>query len=342
MRKNQGKLPLPLHAGTRREFVGSAVVAGAIALVPAAARGQERFPARNIRIIVPFPAGATTDMLARLFAQRMTESLGQSVVVENVGGAGGSLGADQVAKAAPDGYTLLFHNITFTTTTSSLQYVGRSKHDIEQDFVPISVGAYVPFWLLAHPSVPARTVAELVALAKAQPGKLNYASPGNATPHHLAMELLKLHFGIQLVHVPYKGTAGAVTDLLSGQIQLMFLPVHVALSQVRAGKLAMLASGGAQRSPVTPEVPSLADAGMRDIDADIWYALLGPADLPREVVALLNSELAAILLDPETRGALLKQGLTPRTGTPADLAKLIEADLVRWARLVREARITVD
>src|SRR4029453_2239814 len=144
MRKNQGKLPLPLHAGTRREFVGSAVAAGAMALVPAAARGLERFPAKNIRIIVPFPAGATTDMLARLFAQRMTEGLGQSVVVENVGGAGGSLGADQVAKAAPDGYTLLFHNITFTTTTSSLQFAGRLRHDIEQDFVPIAVGAYVP------------------------------------------------------------------------------------------------------------------------------------------------------------------------------------------------------
>jgi tripartite-type tricarboxylate transporter receptor subunit TctC len=156
------------------------------------------------------------------------------------------------------------------------------------------------------------------------------------------MELLKSHFGVQLVHVPYKGTAGAVTDLLGGTIQLMFLPVHVALPQVQAGKLQMLASGGAQRSPVTPDMPSLADAGLKDIDADIWYALLGPAGLPREVVALLNAELAAILRDPDTRAGLLKQGLSPQTGTPADLARLIESDLERWGRVVREARITAD
>src|SRR5262245_59574073 len=151
---------------TRRWIVGAVVLGVATALAPAAVNGQERFPSRNLRIIVPFPAGATTDMLARLFAQRMTEGLGQTVVVENVGGAGGSIGADQVAKASPDGYTLLFHNITFTTTTSSLQFVGRSKHDIEQDFVPISVGAYVPLLLLAHPSVPARNLKEFVEFAK--------------------------------------------------------------------------------------------------------------------------------------------------------------------------------
>src|SRR5262249_2596192 len=165
MRKNREKSLPPVHAGTRRTFVGAAAFVGAMALVPAAVRGQERFPARGIRIIVPFPAGATTDMLARLFAQRMSEGLGQSVVVENVGGAGGSLGADQVAKSTPDGYTLLFHNITFTTTTTSLQAAGRSRHDIEQDFVPIAVAAYVPLLLLAHPSVPARDLKEFVGYA---------------------------------------------------------------------------------------------------------------------------------------------------------------------------------
>jgi tripartite-type tricarboxylate transporter receptor subunit TctC len=207
---------------------------------------------------------------------------------------------------------------------------------------PVGLAAIGNLSLVAHPSVPARTVAELVALARAQPGKLNYASPGNATPHHLAMELLKLHFGLQIVHIPYKGTAGAVTDLLGGQVQLMFLPVHVALPQVQAGKLIMLTSGGARRSPVTPEVPSLAEAGVREIDVDIWYALLGPAGLPRDVVALLNEELAAILRDPETHAGLLKQGLVPQTGTPAELAKLIEHDLEHWDRVVREAHITAD
>jgi len=220
--------------------------------------------------------------------------------------------------------------------------VGVSPYDPVRGFTPIGIGAIGNLALAVHPSVAAKSVAEFVALAKSQPGRLNYASPGSGTPHHLAMELFKLNFGIDVTHVPYKGTAGAVTDLLGGQVQAMFLPVHVALPQVQAGKLNMLASGGAQRSPVTPEVPSLAEAGMRDIDVDIWYALLGPAGLPRDVVALLNAELAAILGDADTRAGLLRQGLAPRTGTPADLGKLIESDLERWGRVVREARITVD
>lgn len=299
---------------------------------------QAQYPNRPIKIVVPFTPGTGIDILARLWGQKLQERLKAPVVIENRPGASGNIGTEAVAKAPADGYTLL---MTATTLVQSAVLNKSVPYD-PKALTPIGMAAIGSLSLVAHPSVPARSVAELVALARAQPGKLNYASPGNATPHHLAMELLKLHFGVQLVHVPYKGTAGAVTDLLSGQIQLMFLPVHVALSQVRAGKLVMLASGGAQRSPVTPDVPSLADAGMRDIDADIWYALLGPADLPREVVTLLNAELAAILLDPETRAALLKQGLTPQTGTPAELAKLIESDLVRWARVVREARIAVD
>ena len=259
-------------------------------------------------------------------------------MIENRPGASGNIGTEAVAKAPADGYTLL---VTATTLVQSAVLFKTVPYD-PKALTPIGLAAIGNLSLVAHPSVPARTVAELVALAKAQPGKLNYASPGNATPHHLAMELLKLQFGLNLVHVPYKGTAGAVTDLLGGQIQLMFLPVHVALPLVKAGKLNMLASGGAQRSPVTPDVPSLAESGVKDIDVDIWYALLGPAGLPGDVVALLNGELVAILRDPETRAGLLKQGLSPATGTPAELAKLIEADLERWGRVVREARISAD
>jgi len=190
---------------TRRELIGAAALA--LALMPGAARSQERFPAKNIRIIVPFPAGATTDMLARLFAQRMSDGLNQAVVVENVGGAGGSLGADQVAKAAPDGYTLLFHNITFTTTTSSLQFVGRSRHDIEQDFVPIAVGAYVPLLLLAHPSVPARDLKEFVEYAKQTKEPLFYGSTGPGSIMNLMGEVLKRDTGIKIDHVPFRGAA---------------------------------------------------------------------------------------------------------------------------------------
>src|SRR5215468_121375 len=202
-------------AKTRRELISVTALAGAMALLPASVRGQERFPAKTIRIIVPFPAGATTDMLARLFAQRMTEGLGQSVVVENVGGAGGSLGADQVAKAPPDGYTLLFHNITFTTTTASLQFAGRSRHDIELDFVPISVGAYVPFWLLAHPSVPANDLKEFVAYAKQTTTPLFYGSTGPGSIMNLMGELIKRETGIRMDHVPFRGAAPLVTELLS-------------------------------------------------------------------------------------------------------------------------------
>ena len=297
-----------------------------------------QYPNRPIKLVVPFTPGTGIDILARTWGQKLQDRLKTPVVVENRPGASGNIGTEAVAKAPADGYTLLF---TATTLVQSAVLFKSVPYD-PKAMTPIGLAAIGNLSLVAHPSVPARSVAELVALAKAQPGKLNYASPGNATPHHLAMELLKLHFGLQMVHVPYKGTAGAVTDLLGGQIQLMFLPVHVALPQVQAGKLHMLASGGAQRSPVTPEVPSLAEAGIKDIDVDIWYALLGPAGLPRDVVTLLNGELVAILRDPETRAGLLKQGLNPVTGTPAELAKLIESDLERWGRVVREAKISAD
>jgi tripartite-type tricarboxylate transporter receptor subunit TctC len=314
------------------------VAALALLCVCCAGTATAQYPNRPIRLVVPFTPGTGIDILARIFAQKLQERTKNPVVVENRPGASGNIGTEAVAKAPADGYTLL---MTATTIVQSAVLNKSVPYD-PKAMTPIGLAAIGNLALVANPSVPVRSVAELVAYAKAYPGRLNYASPGNATPHHLAMELLKLHFGIQLVHVPYKGTAGAVADLLGGQIQLMFLPVHVALSQVQAGKLVMLAAGGAQRSPVTPEVPSLAEAGVRDIDVDIWYALLGPAGLPREVVALLNAELVAILGDADTRAGLLKQGLAPRTGTPAELGKLIEADLERWGRVVREARIAAD
>jgi tripartite-type tricarboxylate transporter receptor subunit TctC len=304
----------------------------------APAGAQAQYPDRPIKLVVPFTPGTGIDILARVFAQKLQERLKIPVVVENRPGASGNIGTEAVAKAPADGYTLL---MTATTLVQTAVLYKTVPYD-PKVMTPIGLAAIGNLSLVAHPSVPARNVAELVALVKGQPGKFNYASPGNATPHHLAMELFKLHFGLQMVHVPYKGTAGAVTDLLSGQIQLMFLPVHVALPQVQAGKLNMLASGGLQRSPATPDVPSLAETGVKDIDVDIWYALLGPAGLPREVVTQLNGELIAILRDPEVRAGLLKQGLNPLTGTPAELSKLIETDLERWGRVVREARISAD
>jgi len=309
------------------------------AAIVAPATAQAPYPNRTIRIVVPYTAGTGIDILARITGQKLSDRLKVAVVVDNRPGASGNIGTEAVAKAAPDGYTLLMNASTHVTNAALQASV---PYDPAKSFTPIAPMAVGNLALVVNPSVPARTVQELVALAKAQPGKLNYASPGSGTPHHLAMELFKLHFRVDITHVPYKGTAGAVTDLLGGQVQVMFLPVHVALTHVQAGKLRMLTAGGAHRSPATPDVPSLAEEGVTDIDVDIWYALLGPAGLPKEQVALLNSEMNAILGEPEVRESLLKQGLNPTPGRPEDLARMIDTDLERWTKIVKSARISTD
>jgi tripartite-type tricarboxylate transporter receptor subunit TctC len=314
-----------------------AAIAALVALVPAFA--QASYPNRPIRLIVPYTAGTGIDILARVTGQKLSERLKVAVIVDNRPGASGNIGTEAVAKSAPDGYTLLMTASTHVTNAALQPTV---PYDPAKSFAPIGPTAIGNLALVVHPSVPAKTVPELVALAKAEPGKLNYASPGSGTPHHLAMELFKLHFKVDLTHVPYKGTAGAVQDLLGGRVQVMFLPVHVALAHVQAGKLRMLAAGGAKRSPVTPDVPSLADEGVTDIDVDIWYAWLAPAGLPAEQVSLLNAEMNAILADPDVRESLLKQGLNPTPGKPEDLARMIHTDLERWTRIVRAAQIKPD
>jgi len=320
------------------------VVVLAFAAVPAliaphAALAQERYPSRPIRMIVPFTAGTGIDILARTIGQKLSERLKVPVVVDNRAGASGNIGTEAVGKAPADGYTLL---MTASTIVQNAALSRSVPYDPVRGFAPIGITAIGNLALAVHPSVAAKSVAEFVALAKAQPGRLNYASPGSGTPHHLAMELFKHNFGIDITHVPYKGTAGAVTDLLGGQLQAMFLPVHVALPHAQAGKLRLLAAGGARRSPVTPELPSLAEEGVRDIDVDIWYALFAPAGLGREPLNLLNGEIAAILALPDVRENLQKQGLNPQTGSPEDLARLVETDLERWTRVVRAAGIRAD
>jgi tripartite-type tricarboxylate transporter receptor subunit TctC len=303
------------------------------------AGGQTPYPNRPIKIIVPYTPGTGIDILARLIGQKLSEKFGVAVVVDNRPGASGNIGTEAASKAAPDGYTLLATASTLVTNVALQKSV---PYDPVKGFTPIGPTAIGNLALVVNPSVPVHSVKELVALAKAKPGELNYASPGSGTPHHLAAELFKLHFGVNMTHVPYKGTAGAVTDLLGGQVQVMFLPVHVALPQVQAGKLRMLAAGGSHRSPVTPDVPSLADEGVTDIDVDIWYAFLGPPGLARELVTLLNAQVNAILRDPEVRDTLLKQGLNPLPGSPEDLSKMIATDLERWTAVVRAAKIEAD
>jgi len=301
---------------------------------------QATFPDKPIRIIVPFTPGTGIDILARTLGQKMGEDWKIAVIVENKPGASGNIGTEAAAKAQPDGYALLMTASTIVLNRSLFKSI---PYDPVEDFAPVAPLAIGRLALVTHPSVAAKSVNEFIALAKREPGKLNYGSPGNGTPHHLAMELFKSRTGIDVVHVPYKGTAGAVSDLIGGQIQVMFLPVHVALPFVTAGKLNMLAAGGTERASATPNVPSLAEAaGVRDIDTDIWYALYAPAGTPKAIIDKLNGEMNALLHARDMAETLARQGLQPTGGTPDELARLTRTDLARWSAVVREAKIQPD
>jgi len=330
----------PLARASRRAaYYAWLLLLGSIAFMAPAAAAPDSYPLRPVRLIVPYTPGTGIDILARVVGQRLADRLKVAVVVDNRPGASGNIGTEFVSKAAPDGYVLLMTSSTHVLNAALQPGV---PYDPINGFTPIAPTAIASLALVVNPGLPVHSVQELVALAKEEPGKLNYASPGNGTPHHLAMELFKREFHVDLTHVPYNGTAGAVTDLIAGQVQVMFLPVHVALPLVQSGKLRMLAAGGAHRSPVTPEIPSLADEGITGIDVDIWYALLGPAGMAKEQVALLNAEVDAILGESDVRELLAKQGMTPRPGTPDDLARLMTTDLERWTQLIRAAKITAD
>lgn len=324
---------------TEERRIIAALALSAIALLGCGFASAQSYPSRPIHFIVPYTPGTGIDILARAIGQKLSERLKTNVIVENRPGASGNIGTELVSKASPDGYTILIQASTHVTNAALQPSV---PYDPVKGFTAIGPMAIGNLALVVNPSVPARNVKELVDLAKAQPGKLNYASPGSGTPHHLAMEFFKLHFGVDLVHVPYKGTAGAVTDILGGQVQVMFLPVHVALAHAQAGKLRMLTAGGAKRSPVTPDVPSLADEGVTGIDVDIWYAMMGPPGMTKEQVALLNTETNAILGSADVRDNLVKQGLDPTPGGPDDLARMITTDLERWSRVIRTAGIKPD
>jgi tripartite-type tricarboxylate transporter receptor subunit TctC len=340
MKHHQSTSATPALTATRRGFLVSVALAATIALVPAAVHSQERYPDRNIRIIVPFPAGATTDMLARLFAQRMSEGLGQSVVVENVGGAGGSLGADQVAKSPPDGYTLLFHNITFVTTTSALQFAGRSRHDIEQDFVPIAVGAYVPLLLLAHPSVPARDLKEFVAYGKETKEPLFYGSTGPGSIMNLMGEVLKRDTGIKMDHVPFRGAAPLVQELLSGRIQFGGDQLSSSLQHVRAGALKALAVTG--RSAALPEVPSTRELGFPNLDLRGWNGFFAPKGTPEPVIARLHQEIAAAARHPEVQKRMIDVGAEPSGSSQAEMRQVVRDQIAKVRPLVEELKLVVQ
>jgi tripartite-type tricarboxylate transporter receptor subunit TctC len=300
------------------------------------------YPSKPIRVVVPFPAGGTTDMLARVFAQRMTEGLGQTVLIENVGGAGGSLGADVVARAAPDGYTLLFHNLTFSTTTSSLQYVGRSKHDIEADFVPISVAGYVPMLLLAHPSVPAKDLKEFVAYAKATDKPLFYGSTGPGSVMNYSGELLKRDTGIKMDHVPFRGAAPLVQELLSGRIQFGGDQLSTSLEHARSGNLRPMAVQSAKRSAALPDVPTVRELGFPNLEIQGWNGFFAPKGTPEPIIAKLHQQIVAAANNPEVRKRMEQVGAEPSGNSQADMKAMLREQIAKVKPVVEELKLVVQ
>jgi len=309
-------------------------------LLAAGAAAAQAWPDQPITLVVPYTPGTGIDLIARQLSARLPAVLGQPVVVDNVAGASGNIGSEKVARARPDGYTLLVQVNTLVMNKSLYKSLA---YDPLNDFTPVSLTSWGTLLLVTNPSVQKTTsVAQVVAAAKANPGKLTYATPGVGTPHHLSMALLLQSTGTEMLHVPYKGTAGAVTDLLGGRIDYMFLPVHVALQHIRAGKLKAIATGSDKRLAQLPGVPTLAEAGIQGGNVDMWYGVLAPRGTPGDVVTRLNKEIAAVLKQPEVATAFESQGMVPASSSPAEFKELMTRDAQRWASVVQRGGITAD
>jgi tripartite-type tricarboxylate transporter receptor subunit TctC len=303
-------------------------------VVSAAAQG---YPSRPVRIIAPFPPGGGLDIVARALGQKLSPVLKQSVIIDNRAGADGMIGSEQAARATPDGYTLLVSSTGPMVINPALN--ARMPYDTKKDFAPITLLVIQPMYLVVHPSLPVKSVKELVALAKARPGQLNYASGGVGNGAHLAGEIFKTLTSIDIVHVPYKGAAPAVVDLLSGQAHMMLNSVSVFLPHINAGKLRALAVGAPHRLPLLPSVPTMSEAGVQGFDASSWYGFFAPAGTPKEIVVRLNAESVKILHSQEIHDYLLPQGAEPIGNTPEQFAAHIDAELVKWARAVKSAGV---
>ncbi|HEV7414044.1 MAG TPA: tripartite tricarboxylate transporter substrate binding protein [Casimicrobiaceae bacterium] len=313
---------------------------GALALLLAGGAWAQAYPTKPIRLVVPFPAAGTTDILAREVAQRLSVSFGQSVIVDNRPGAAGNIGSDIVAKSAPDGYTLLMGTVGTHAINPSLYT--KMPYDHVKDFVPVVLVAGVPNVLEVTPSLPVNSVADLIKLAKEKPGQLNFASSGNGTSIHLSGELFKTMAGVDMMHVPYKGSAPAVTDLMGGQVQLMFDNLPSSLAQIKAGKLHAIAVTSAQRAPALPNVPTIAESGLPGFEASSWFGLLAPAGTPAAVVARINAEVNQWLQTAEAKEKLLAQGAVPAGGTSEQFAAYIRAETEKWAKVVKVSGAKVD
>ncbi|HEX9397230.1 MAG TPA: tripartite tricarboxylate transporter substrate binding protein [Burkholderiales bacterium] len=303
-----------------------------------AATAQE-WPRKPIRWVVPFPPGGSLDIVSRILQNPMSEGLGQPIVLESRGGAGGALGTAEVARAAPDGYTFLF--TLSSHTINPLLY--RLNYDVERDFAPVSLIVSIPQLLAVNPATPFMSINDVVAAAKAQPGKLSFASAGNGTPSHIAGELLKLKTGIDLLHVPYKGGGPAVTDTLGGQVPMLFLTAAVVMTHTRAGRLRALAVTTRKRSPGAPDIPTVAEAlGLPDYEVDSWIAMFAPAKTPPAMIARMQREIARVVQIPEVRAKLIEQAADPVASSPQELDRVVKTELMKWAEVIRSAKIKAD
>jgi tripartite-type tricarboxylate transporter receptor subunit TctC len=312
----------------------------ALLLSGASAASAQDYPTRPIRLVVPFPPGGGNDILARTVGNRLTEVIGQQIVVDNRGGAGGVIGATIAATALPDGYTLLLGSVGNLAHNPALR--PKLAYDPPRDFAAVALLATSPFILAINPGVPAKNVQQLIALAKASPGKLNYASAGPGSSLHMTAEIFKHATGTDIVHVPYKGAGPALTDLMAGRVELIFSTMPPALPHVKAGKLRALGVTTAKRAAAAPEVPTIAESGVKGFDVSNWQGIVAPAKTPREIVSKLHQDLAATLKLPGMPEALAAQGLEPASGTPEDFAALIRKEIARYTQVVKAAGIVVD
>ena len=319
--------------------LGLLALVGGLATMPGLAAAA--WPEKPIRLIVPYPPGGATDVIGRVMAQRLSGVLGQNVIVDNRGGAGGNIGADAVAKAAPDGYTLLMGAVTSHSIMSTLEK-STIKYNFEKDLVPVSIVGSVPLVFVVHPSVPVKTLKELIAYAKSKPGELSFASSGAGAPQRLAAEMFKRSAGVEMIHVPYKGSGPAMTDLMGGQVLTMVETVPAALPHIRSGKLRALAVTTPQRISMLPDVPTAGEAGMPGFEVSSLFGILAPAGTPRDIVARLNSEITRLLGQPEVQAQLLAQGAYSVTTTPEQAAARVHQEVEMWAKVIKEANVKPD
>jgi len=331
---------MPLRSPDRRAWLAAALACAALALAPAAPVAAQPFPSKPVKLVIPFPPGGSLDNVGRLIAQKLSEAWGQQVVIENKPGAGGNIGADLVAKSPADGYTVVMGALSTHAVNPSLYPT--MPYDAVRDFAPISLVAITPNVLIVNAAMPVTTVKDLVAYAKAHPGKTNFGSGSNGSAGHLAGELFKIETGTDVAHIPYKGGAPALQALLAGDTQFMFDNLANAMAQVKGGKVRAIAVTTRERSKLAPELPTMAEAGLPGFDISTWFGLLAPAGTPPEVIARWNTDVVKVLNAPDVREKMLAQGAEPAPTTPAEFAAFIARERDKYARIVKASGAKVD